>query len=114
MKLAIATAYSKELYEVCLKRTGIFNDFEFVIDVNSTSKGKTSSEIYDRVASRFNLHKDNIMILEDLPEAMETAFKAGYFTIGVYDKNTSKNIDRCKSCCNRFIHSFDELISLIN
>ena len=107
--LSIATANAKDLYEPCLRRLGIDKYFDFVIDTTSTKEGKTSSEIYDRVAEKFNYHKDNIMIVEDLLEAMATAYKAGYLTIGVYDKMTTKDVDKCKKNCNLFVYSLSEL-----
>lgn len=111
--LAIATANSKELYEPCLKRLGIDMYFDFVIDVNSVKQGKTSSEIYDKTAERFNLHKDNIMIVEDLLEAMVTAFKAGYLTIGVYDEMTTKDIEKNKKNCHFFAVSLHDILKLL-
>ena len=89
--LAVATANSKDLYEPCLKRLGIYELFEYVLDVGSTKEGKNSSEIYDTISSRFNFSKENVMVIEDLPKALKTAFKAGYLSIGIYDSSTSKD-----------------------
>ena len=113
VKLAIATANSKELYEPCLKRLGIWDYFDFVIDVNSTKEGKNSPEIYDKAASMFNLTSENVVIFEDLYEAIMTAYNADYLTIGVYDKRSTKNIDTIKKNSHLFIESFEEIINEI-
>ena len=113
VKLAIATANSKELYEPCLKRLGVWEFFDFAIDVNSTKEGKNSSEIYDTASSKFGLSSENVVIFEDLYEAIMTSYKAKYLTIAVYDEHSTRKVDEIKSNSHLFIHNFNEVIKLI-
>lgn len=113
VKLAVATANSKDLYEPCLKRLQILDDFDFIIDVNRTKEGKNSSEIYDLAAKEMGVPKENVAIFEDLMEAMRTAFSAGYLTFGVFDPGTTKDEERNKTHCHRFLHSLKEALDII-
>ncbi len=113
VKLAIATANSKELYEPCLKRLGVWDYFDFVIDVNSTKEGKNSSEIYDMASSKFNLKSENVVIFEDLYEAIMTSYNANYLTIAMYDKHSIRNVEIIKDKSHLFIENFQEVIDEI-
>ena len=104
--LAVATANSKDLYEPCLKRLGIYDLFEFVIDVGSTKEGKNSSEIYDRISEHFGVSKENTMVVEDLPQALKTAYAAGYLSVGIYDESTSKKDDYMRSICHLYYKDY--------
>ena len=113
VKLAVATANSKELYEPCLARLDIAKYFEIVVDVNSCKNGKNSPEIYDKVASYFSLTRKEIAIAEDMLTALNTAYTNGYTVIGIYDKNTVKDKDENRKCSHIFIENYLDLIEMI-
>lgn len=113
--IALATANSKEIYEVCMHRLDILKYFDFVIDVNSFKEGKNSPAIYDSIVNRFNVKNSETIIFEDMIIPIKTAFKAGYNVIGVYDIHSSKNKDEeIKNNTFLFIKNFDEIIKLID
>ena len=78
IKVALATANSSDLYLPCIKRLDIEKYFSYIIDVNSCSTGKDTPEIYDKVASFFNIDKKNTLVIEDSLTAIKTAFLNGY------------------------------------
>ena len=104
--IALATANSDFLYLPCLKRLGIYEYFSFIIDVNSCKEGKDSSEIFDKVCDKFNIKKDETLIFEDSLQALKTTFKAGYNVVAVYDKNSTKNIEKTRSYSHLLINDF--------
>lgn len=110
--IALATANAEELYIPCIKRLGIDSYFEFIIDPRRVKSGKSSVEIYDKVREHFNVDSEEVVIFEDLLEAIKTASKK-YFVIGVYDEHSSKNRDSIKNYCHLFIKNFSEVIDLI-
>ena len=112
--LALATANNKDLYEPCLKRLEIYDYFDFIIDVNSTKEGKNSSEIYDKVSEHFNLSRENVMVIEDLPQALNTAYNAGYLTIGIYDPSTSKSDKEMEKICHLYVKDHNKISYLID
>ena len=113
--IALATANSKEIYEVCMHRLDIFKYFEYVIDVNSFKEGKNSPAIYDSITKKFNVRNDETIIFEDMIVPIKTAYKAGYNVIGVFDKHSSKNKDEdIRKHSMLFIRNFKEIIDLID
>lgn len=115
VKIALATANSKEIYEVCMHRLDIFKYFDYVIDVNSFKEGKNSPAIYDSISKKFNVKNSETLIFEDMIVPIRTAYKAGYNVIGVYDIHSSKNKDEeIRKNTLLFINNFKEIIDLIN
>ena len=53
--LCIATANSEECYKSCLINNGIYDYFEFVLDVTSFDCGKEKPDIYISAANRLGL-----------------------------------------------------------
>ena len=111
--IALATANSKDIYEVCLSRLDILKYFSFVVDVNSCKEGKNSPEIYDRVCERFNVNRDETLIFEDMLTALKTAYSNGFNVIGVYDDNSTSDIKECEDNSHLFIRDFKEIIDLL-
>ena len=69
IKLAVATANKRFLYEPCLKRLGIYEDFMIIADVDKVNAGKNSAKLYNYVALKLN----------EKPEPTEK--QAGYRTV---------------------------------
>lgn len=113
VKIALATANSKELYEPCLNRLQIAKYFDAIEDVNSCLEGKNSSEIYDKITHKFLVNKDNVVIFEDMITALKTSFNAGYLTVGINDKISVINESENRKYCHLFIDDFKEIIALI-
>lgn len=114
MKLALATANSKDLYQPCIDRLQIGPLFDFVVDVFSVKEGKKSSRIYDLTAEHFGVKKENVVIFEDALEPMMTAYRAGYLTVGVYDSNTTKDEAAARKSCDLFVNDFAALLEKIS
>ena len=111
IKIALATANSDFLYLPCLKRLEIYDYFSFIIDVNSCKEGKDSPEIFDKACEYFNVSRDEAIIFEDSLQALKTTFLAGYNVIAVYDKNSTKDIEKTKKYSHLLINDFDEIIN---
>lgn len=111
--LALATANSEELYLPCLNRLGILGYFEVIRDVAKIKSGKESSEIYDGIAEEFGLLPNNVAVVEDILNALRTAKSAGYCSIGVYDKQSCKDMDAMEQNCDCFFMSLNEFVSMV-
>lgn len=110
VRLALATANDKELYQPCLERLGIEKYFEFVTDVNKVKEGKSSPKIYDTVCEYFNVSREETMVLEDTIVGLKTAYSNGFITIAVYDKVTEAIDELKKENSFKFIKNFKELM----
>ena len=114
VKIALATANSGELYLPCLLRLDIEKYFDLIIDVNSCKDGKNSPEIYDKVCAHFSIKRENALVVEDMLQALKTAYENGYNVVGMYDKCSTTNEEENRKYCHKFIYNFDELIKEIN
>ena len=110
IKMAVATANSRELYEPCLKRLNIYQYFDFLGDVNMVNEGKSSPKLYNYVANKLNEKPENIAVFEDISIGLKTAYENGYVSVAVYDKNAIKDDERKKQYSYLYVNSFDELI----
>ena len=111
--IALATANSKDIYEPCLTRLEMLKHFAVVADVNSCKEGKSSSEIYDRIANQFQAKKEETIIFEDMLVPIKTAFNAGYIVVGVYDKASTRDEQAVIKHSHLYIKNYSEVINLL-
>ena len=110
VKIALATANDKELYEPCMKRLGIFDYFDYIVDVNSVKEGKHSPRIYEIINENFNIDKSNTVVVEDIYTSLQTAYENGYVTVGVADKASEATVEQKKKYSHIYVETLKELI----
>jgi HAD superfamily hydrolase (TIGR01509 family) len=110
VKVALATANDKELYEPCMKRLAIFDYFSYIVDVNSVKEGKHSPRIYEIINENFNIDKTNTIVVEDISTSLQTAYENGYLTIGVADKASEATVELKKKYSHIYVETLKELI----
>ena len=54
---------------------------------------------------------ENIMVFEDAYHAAQTAKKAGFMVVGVYDASNKENISRMSEVCDCYYDRMSEIIS---
>ena len=114
IKMAIATANDEPLYRPCIERLGIEQYFDYIADVNSAKEGKQSAKIYLDLADKLGFKPQNVIVLEDMPTCVKTAYKNGFITVAVYD-NASKHYEEDKrKNSHLYINNFFELIEVLN
>ncbi len=109
VKMAVATANKRFLYEPCLKRLGIYDYFDVIADVDLVNSGKDSVELYDYVANKLDEKRENIAVFEDIHIGLKTAFENGFVSVAVYDHH-SKDDDLKRKYSHLYINSFKKLI----
>ena len=110
IKIALATASPKNLYEPCLKRLKIYEFFDIIVDVDMIKSGKNSPKIYDYIAKYFNLKKSQIAVFEDVVLPLKTAYNNGYIAVGVYDKKSELLDEAKRQYSYLYIKNFKELL----
>ena len=108
--VTLATANSSELYEPCLKRLGIFDYFDYIVDVNLVKEGKHSPKIYELVNKKFHVSKTNTIVVEDIVTSLQTAYESGYITIGVDDMASRYSEPEKKKFSHIYVRDLAELI----
>jgi beta-phosphoglucomutase-like phosphatase (HAD superfamily) len=110
--MVVATACDESCYLPCLKRNGIYDDFKNIFDTRNYPSGKQDPRIYLDIAKKYNLSPNEIVVFEDIVVALNTAKKAGFNTVAVYEETASKVDDNIKhELSDLYINSFYELLN---
>jgi len=90
VRMCVASATAEPLAEACLKRLGILGYFDFLLSCETVGAGKNSPAVYLAAAERMGAPAKDIAVFEDAWFALETAKKAGFYVVGVYDESASE------------------------
>lgn len=108
IKLAVATASERALYEPCLKRLGMWELFDGVFDVYQAGHGKDRPDIYLMAARAMGLEIKDVLVFEDALSAIQTARKAGFRAICVEDGYTQKSRPAMQAASDGYITHFSQ------
>lgn len=106
VKMCIASSSEKILIEKAIQRLEVEKYFEFIITCGEIGFGKDKPNIYKACADKFKAKYRDIAVYEDSLFALETAKKAGFFTVGVKDIWQEKDFDQIKKISDEIISDF--------
>lgn len=110
IKIAFATANTKELSEVCLKSNAIFDLFDANAYLFEAGTNKNEPDIYLLACKRMGLNPTECIVFEDILPAIKGAKKGGFTVCGVYDAFSEKDTPEIKKNADYYIKSFSELL----
>ncbi|MBE6845425.1 MAG: HAD family phosphatase [Ruminococcus sp.] len=117
IKMCVATATYNSLVNAALKRLGIYDMFEFVLTCSDVGSGKDKPDIFYKAAEKLLCDTSEVIVVEDSLHCIETAKKAGFFTIAVYDeiaRNDRAKILEISDCCINDMSEFCEIFFNLN
>ncbi|WRS28498.1 HAD family phosphatase [Oscillospiraceae bacterium MB08-C2-2] len=94
VRMCVASATAQHLMEVCLQRLGVLSYFEFVLSCESMGTSKREPDIYLEAASRLGTLPSEMAVYEDALYAIETAKKANFYVVAVYDTEEDDHWDQ--------------------
>lgn len=106
----VLTASPHETTDVCLKRNGLYDLFDYVWSSDDFGLPKNGSEVYFRAAEKMGCSIDDLIFFDDNLLALKGAKMAGAEIIGVHDKFSDKDREEIISISDRYIESFKELL----
>lgn len=109
-KVGLATASNPEYYMPVLKRYGILDWFDYIVDGKSGLKGKDTPEMYMYCANNINVKPNRCEVYEDIYKGIVCAKSIGMATVGVYDIHNKRDMNKIMSVADRYIRCFDELL----
>ena len=109
IKLCIATASNSELFMPALERNGIGGYFDTITTISEVKRGKGFPDIYLKAAQSVGKDADSCVVFEDIFEGIKGAKDGGFYTVGVYDKQSANDKEKIKTICDRYITDFSEL-----
>lgn len=90
VQMCIASATRPELIRVVLKRLGINNYFSEIVSCEVLGKNKSFPDVFLAALERLETPKEQTWVFEDSFVALQTAKKAGFHTVGVFDRNNDR------------------------
>lgn len=90
VKLCLASASSEKLAKACLIRLGLWDYFEFFISCEEAGSKKEPRIFLTAMKRLGAAEPSQVTVYEDAIFAIQTAKKAGFHTVAVYDKTAAK------------------------
>ncbi|MBQ7821426.1 MAG: HAD family phosphatase [Clostridia bacterium] len=104
--LNVLTASPHKMLDPCLKRNGIFDLFDNVWSCDDFGTTKSDTKIYKDAVKRMGTKENETVFFDDNIGAIETASKAGLYTVGVYDESGKDFTAQLKDISDAYIETF--------
>lgn len=109
VKMAVATASFREMFMPALKNNGIYEMFEAFVTVGDVGKSKAFPDVYLEAAKLLGASPKETVVFEDVFEGINTASKAGFFTVAVKEPTSAKFEENIKEKSHVFIESYEKM-----
>lgn len=106
--MCVATATGRELVEMALDRLHIDSYFSFWLTCGDLHTSKNLPYIFDECARRLGTPKEQTVIFEDSLHCIQTASRAGYPVVGVYDHSARSEIDQIRPLCRQYLMRWED------
>lgn len=87
VRMCVASATDKKYLPIALDACGLTPYFETVLSCAELGVGKDKPDIYLAALAALGTNASETCVFEDSFVALETAKKAGFHTVGIYDEN---------------------------
>lgn len=111
IQVTIASSSKNEMVHKMLEATGIAKYFTTITTGDEIVNGKPSPDIYLKALSKFNIPKENTLVLEDAHSGFLAAYRAGLDCIIVEDLAIIEDEDRKNAY--KVVHNLNEVVSLL-
>lgn len=108
VKMCIASSTAPDLIDICLRRLGVRDCFEFLLSCEEVGAGKNRPDVYLEAARRLGGTPENTAIFEDILVAARTAKKAGFSLCVMYDVNSDAEQPQLKALADCYITRWDD------
>lgn len=108
VKMCIASSTHPALIDICLRRLGVRDCFEFLLSCEEVGEGKNKPTVYLEAARRMGGSPENTVIFEDILVAAQTAKKAGFSLGVIYDVNSDAEQPQLKKLADCYFTRWDD------
>ncbi len=113
VKMCLATATDRHMVDAALKRLGIYGYFDFILTCSELGASKVDPLIFNVSLERSGEKIDNTWVFEDSHFALETAKKAGFNTVAIYDDSFKAFEEIKHKNADIYVDSPKELLNMI-
>lgn len=107
--MVLASIGDRELEEAALRRLGILDFFQDMFFCEDYCTTKRESTIYLVCAEHLGINPEDLIVFEDILQAVRSAKRAGFYTIAVYDATSSADAESMRREADLYLRSFEEL-----
>lgn len=108
VKMCVASSTNPVLIDICLRRLGVRDCFEFLLSCEEVGEGKNRPTVYLEAARRLGGAPENTVIFEDILVAAQTAKKAGFSLGVIYDANSDAEQEHLKALADCWFTRWDD------
>lgn len=109
-RLCVATATAEPLARDCLARLGVAGRFAFIASCEDIGVSKDEPDLFLLAAERLGAAPEEIAVFEDAPYAVETAKRAGFYTVGVYEASYAPKWEAVRALAHETITDWREAL----
>lgn len=110
IKIALATASPRDLYEPVLRHNNAYSYFDAFCTTKEAGKDKNSPDVYLLAASKLGIPPSECAVFEDVLKGIVSAKNAGMTAVGVYDRYSAEDIVTIRAAADKFIMNFSEMM----
>ena len=110
IKLGVATALPKVLYEPVLKNNSIYILFDAFSSTDEVAHGKGGPDIYLLAAKELNVPPCDCIAFEDVLAGIQGVVSAGMRAYGIYDMYSEHEQAQIQKLSKQYIYSFAEVL----
>jgi HAD superfamily hydrolase (TIGR01509 family) len=110
VKLAVATALTKELLEFALKTHGLYGFFDEFCSTDEVPRGKMFPDVFLLALKKLNADPQKTAIFEDVFHAVKSAKQTGCTVFAIKDNFSLPFEEQIKEHADYYIDSYLELI----
>ena len=107
IRLHVLTASPHKMVDPCLKRLGVYEWFDNVWTCEDFGLTKSTVDIYQKALEKINARAEETVFFDDNLIAVQTAKRAGLYSVGVYDKSSEDSALEIQASANQYILSFE-------
>lgn len=100
VKIALATASSKKLYEPVLKHNNIYDYFDFFASTEDVERGKGFPDVYEYAAENLGLKPEECAVVEDILEGIKGAKMGGFKAYAMLNPHYKNDWKEIKESCD--------------
>lgn len=112
--MAVASSGEKECIEAAFSRLGIGKYFKGIFTCGEVGKGKGDPLIYETAGKCLGEKASETYVFEDALYAIWTAKKAGFRTVGVYDRYSQEDTEELRETADVYLKDFSDRFCLFS
>lgn len=103
IKMVAATCSDRQMVEGALRRLKVMDCFARIFTSTEIGAGKDKPDIYLAAAAYLETRPQDTWVFEDALYALETAKKAGFRTVGVFDAYSAKDQEKIREISDLYL-----------